>query len=223
MRRGKLSYRCSVCQHPERLTIDRQLVQGIRKTTLAERYGVSTAALLNHEREHISRQLAQGIEKQQALQNMNLHEELVGTYNRVKRILDQAERDGKPYLALEAAAEMRQSMGLMLKCAVELQQMELIKLQIEQEKSGEATKDRQAEWTSKMWVLSDAELLMYERICQKIDGGLKTVILPDPPKETFPPYHHQEPIEEDGESSEPEPGGEGELRPGPVQPRTIPG
>ena len=48
-----LMRRCTVCVHPDRATIDAELLQGISYPTVAGRYGLSTTAVFRHRRWHV--------------------------------------------------------------------------------------------------------------------------------------------------------------------------
>ena len=45
---------CSVCLHPDRETIDVELLQGNSPRTVESRYGLSASALLLHREEHLN-------------------------------------------------------------------------------------------------------------------------------------------------------------------------
>ena len=48
-----LMRRCTVCVHPDRATIDAELLQGISYPTVAGRHGLSTTAVYRHRRRHV--------------------------------------------------------------------------------------------------------------------------------------------------------------------------
>lgn len=54
--------KCTVCTHPQREAIDRELVSGISFRNVADRFGVSPTAAFRHGREHIPADLARAAE-----------------------------------------------------------------------------------------------------------------------------------------------------------------
>lgn len=44
---------CTICSHPDRSAIERDLVSGVSYRTVARRYGVSPSSLVRHKREHL--------------------------------------------------------------------------------------------------------------------------------------------------------------------------
>jgi hypothetical protein len=65
---------CSVCTHPSRAEVDRGLLAGLRRRSLAEQYGVSKVALSRHLR-HLQQEIAlQEHQAQQARQRAALEQ-----------------------------------------------------------------------------------------------------------------------------------------------------
>jgi IS30 family transposase len=60
-----MNKRCSICNHPSRAEVDRGLMAGVSRSSLAEQYGVSKAALSRHLR-HLRKEIA--LQEHQAYQ-----------------------------------------------------------------------------------------------------------------------------------------------------------
>jgi hypothetical protein len=58
--------RCTVCDHPSRADIDRQLASGVSLRKTAESFGISASAALRHRRRHLAPQLARSLEEVRA-------------------------------------------------------------------------------------------------------------------------------------------------------------
>ena len=75
---------CQVCNHSERLEIDRALIQGRSLTNISKKYSVHINAVLNHRDNHVSRQLAKAWEMKQTELDFDL-------LNRIDKIIHKAE------------------------------------------------------------------------------------------------------------------------------------
>lgn len=95
---------CTICEHPDRDSIDAALVCCESQKVVAERYGVGKDAVRRHRLRHLSPALAaMQVEREQADKTTAL-EEIRDIISSMKRILAAAEQEGKPTLALSAAA-----------------------------------------------------------------------------------------------------------------------
>lgn len=158
---------CQICNHPNRLEIDRELVKGISHSKIANQFGVDSQAVRRHGELHLSRQLVKSYEMRQAIESTGLVTEIQDLLKRSKHILRRAERDDKLSLALGAIRETRGTLELMARICSTIFQIEQAQLQAQQmEQEGTSSTEFQ-EGISR---LSDAELTLYEALMQKMDG-----------------------------------------------------
>lgn len=113
---------CTICAHPERETIDAAIVGGESYRNLAERFGVSIAAIARHKAAHISKSLALAQEAAEVARGDDLLAQVVDLQKRTLAILDNAEQRNDGRLAIAAIAEARRNLELLGKLAGELQQ-----------------------------------------------------------------------------------------------------
>ncbi len=149
---------CRTCNHTNRLDIDRALVSGKSKASVAREFGVSVDSLSYHAEHHLSRQLVQAYEKKEALEGLNLLSEIEDLLQRTKRILTEAEKKKKYNLALRAIREARGVYELLSKIAFALHQARLTELELERERDGTAAVERDVGFQERLSILTDAEL-----------------------------------------------------------------
>jgi len=107
---------CVICSHPNRLAIDKALLGNKSIAQISRDFGVPESSLRNHKAQgHISRQLAKAVDIREAREGMDLLHEMESVINRTKAILDKAEEDGLPFVALSAIGQLRSSLELMAK------------------------------------------------------------------------------------------------------------
>jgi hypothetical protein len=101
--------------------IDAALVSGTGYRDLAKRWGVgSISALSRHRREHISPALVAATAAEVTVHGQDLLAQLRGLHGRVLKILDGAEQDGRPSVALSAIREARSLLELTARVTGEL-------------------------------------------------------------------------------------------------------
>src|SRR5829696_9240064 len=91
---------CTVCGHDEHHRIDVALVRRDPYRHIASRYGVSTAALQRHSKEHIPELLLQAYEGVERADAEDLAGELTRVKDDVQRLKDKAEEEGDIRTAL---------------------------------------------------------------------------------------------------------------------------
>lgn len=158
---------CHVCNHPKRLEIDRQLIQGISHTKISREYEVSASSVRSHAENHISRQLVKSQEMKQAVESAGLVTEIEDLLRRSKKILNSAERDGKLAIALGAIRETRGTLELMAKICATIYQIQAQELQAQQSEHDESV---DVEMQARLKLLSDAELSMLTALNEKMCG-----------------------------------------------------
>ncbi len=98
---------CSICVHPHRAEIDRDLVAGGAFRNIAERYGTSATALTRHKKEHVPGHVAKAKEAAQVAAADDLLQQLKALRNKAISILQQAEQAGDFRTALMGIREAR--------------------------------------------------------------------------------------------------------------------
>ncbi len=113
------SHRCKVCSHPDLPAIDAALVEGTSRRTVADRFGLHASSVQRHKDAHLSPALVQAMrsEPERAISVLDRVDSLA---NRVERMIDAAEAEGKPGLMLSGVKELRALLELSGKARGEL-------------------------------------------------------------------------------------------------------
>jgi hypothetical protein len=111
---------CTVCTHPERERIDRELVGGASNHAVASLCDVSEAAVRRHKANHLPAELAKAYEAQEFAQADELLKQVRNLQERALDILDKAEEAGELRTALAAIREARGNLELLAKLLGEL-------------------------------------------------------------------------------------------------------
>jgi len=109
---------CIICNHPNRLDIDRLLVQGHGYQKIANIYGVSWQSVRNHAQGHLSRQLVQAYEKKSEAWAMDLLDHLRDIVNKAEAIFQRnydKNTTTSDIVALNALREQRGTFELLAK------------------------------------------------------------------------------------------------------------
>ena len=109
---------CKVCNHPQRLDIDRELVSGKSLTMIANTYGVDWQAVRRHKEGHLSRQLVQVYEKKSEAWAMDLLDHLRSIVDKAETIFDRnfaKDTVQSDIVALNALREQRGTFELLAK------------------------------------------------------------------------------------------------------------
>jgi hypothetical protein len=109
--------KCEVCQHKDRLEIDRQLVRNGNASALSKKYDLPKGSLHRHLRKHLSRQLVKAHDTKEILHGKGLVTELTALFEKAKAILEKAEDAGSLGVALKGVAESRNTIELLAKLA----------------------------------------------------------------------------------------------------------
>lgn len=128
---------CTTCQHPERNEIDRQLAIGTPSTDIADRYHLNERAVRRHASSHLPTVLVQAVEAAQEAVAFDVLVELQALYTYARTIRDGAmvgEGDKqKPYLALAANRDMRDTAALIAKIGGQLDERPQLNLTVSAE------------------------------------------------------------------------------------------
>lgn len=86
--------KCSICEHPQRDEIDKQLLHGDLVSEISLKFGVSDRALYRHAKSHVPELLAKASRANEVARADNLLAELKSFRERTIRLLDMAEQAG---------------------------------------------------------------------------------------------------------------------------------
>ena len=205
-----MSQACKICNHPKRLQIDRELVQGKSKSGISRKYDVPLNSVDYHAQNHLSHQLRTAYEKKAAIEGLDLLSEIEELIRRSKRIMDQAESENKLNTALNAIGQARGSYELLSKIAFSLHQARLAELELEREKSGEANAEEIEELSREaLDRLTDREADLLLRLIDKANGETNELIEPgqylprlDDLKPIARTFKHGDPRDDDLEDDE---------------------
>lgn len=165
---------CHICNHPDRLEIDRQLVKGISHSKIVREFEVPYDSLRYHSLNHLSRQLIKSQEMQEAIQSGGLVAEIESLLARSKNILDKAEAKGQMNLALNAIKETRGTLDLLARIAATLHQIRAQELQQQQSENDEQREIYDKEQVAR---LTDDELSMLIALGEKLSGERKDDVI----------------------------------------------
>jgi hypothetical protein len=128
---------CLICNHPKRIDIDRELVQGKSLQMIANTYNVDWQAVRRHKEGHLSRQLVQAYEKKSQEWAMDLLDHLRDLVFKAEAIFKRNyERDTvqSDIVALNALREQRGTFELLAKI-IAYSQTKAIEQQAEERKA----------------------------------------------------------------------------------------
>lgn len=104
--------RCTICIHPERAAIDRQLLSSVTLRSIAQRFDVSEYALIRHRENHLGELVDQAAETLTEELVMNVWEEINRLKEEAARLQAEAEEQRDLKTALQALAEYRRVVEL---------------------------------------------------------------------------------------------------------------
>lgn len=123
-----MGQRCTICSHDDRESIDEALVAGTAYRNLAERYGLSLAALSRHRNDHVSAALQAVVIEREHDAASSLLDRVESLIGRTERLLSTAEESGKVAQALGAVRELRALLELLGKASGELKPEGLVQV-----------------------------------------------------------------------------------------------
>jgi hypothetical protein len=178
---------CKICNHPNRLEIDREVVKGLSLAAIARKFDVNYNGLSNHANNHIARQLAQVWEKRALEEKTNMLERIEQIVDRAEDIFNRNYKAKKDSLALKALDSQRNTFDLLLKISTALHQAKLVELEIKRQESGIAeAESKNAITAENLKVLNPTEQNLLKQLLLKVvrrDADMK--IVPRTPTE-FP-------------------------------------
>ena len=125
--------RCTVCDHPERHSIDEALVTGASYRSVAKRFRLSDSAAYRHKSEHLPTHLLKAREVEQVAQADDLLDQVRNLQTHALDILELAEQTGDLKTALAAISQARGNLELLGKLAGELDERPVVNLNVSPE------------------------------------------------------------------------------------------
>jgi len=112
---------CSICVHPHREEIDRDIVSGAPNRRIATQYGLSESAVRRHKAGHLPPTIAKAGEAIEVAHADTLLDQVHTLLDKARSLTDQAEEAGDLRIALQGIREVRGVLELLAKVTGELQ------------------------------------------------------------------------------------------------------
>src|SRR5919112_1342791 len=124
---------CTVCEHPERVAIDRALVGDASNRSIASLHDVSEAAVRRHKANHLPARLVMAEKASEIAEADGLLEQVRDLQARTLAILEGAESTRQHRTALSAIREARSNLELLAKLLGELDERPVVNLNVSPE------------------------------------------------------------------------------------------
>jgi hypothetical protein len=111
---------CTICEHPDRESIDKALVGDVSNRSVASLYDVSEAAVRRHKSNHLPAKLVLAQQAEEAAEAGELLDQVQDLQARTLAILEAAEETSQHRTALAAIREARSNLELLAKLLGEL-------------------------------------------------------------------------------------------------------
>jgi hypothetical protein len=125
--------RCTVCDHPEKQSIDEALVSGAPYRSVAKPFELSESAVYRHKTEHLPPHLLKAREVEEAARADDLLEQVRNLQAHALDILERVEQAGDLRTALAAISQARGNLELLGKLAGELDERPVVNLNVSPE------------------------------------------------------------------------------------------
>jgi transposase-like protein len=125
--------RCTVCDHPQRHSIDEALVSGAPYRSVARRFELSESAVYRHKTDHLPVHLLRAREAEEAARADELLDQVRSLQTHALDILERAEKAGDLRTALAAISQARGNLELLGKLAGELDERPVVNLNVSPE------------------------------------------------------------------------------------------
>src|SRR5215218_10004290 len=125
--------RCTVCDHPERNSIDQALVNVAPYRSVAKRFALSESAVYRHKTEHLPVHLLKAREVEEVARADDLLDQVRHLQTHALDILERAEEAGDLRTALAAIFQARGNLELLGKLAGELDERPVVNLNVSPE------------------------------------------------------------------------------------------
>jgi hypothetical protein len=174
--------RSTILQHPSRLTIERQYLQGRSIASIAREHSVTIDSLKYHFEHNLSRQLVKAFEVKEMTSSMDLLSEIDYLVLHTKNIFKRNYDAGRDLTALKALDSQRSTLELLCKISALMHQTKLLDLQEKQEVEQHEQND---DYSDRLKILTFNELEMLLKIQRKLKAqDPKMIIIPDTQKFT---------------------------------------
>jgi len=124
---------CTICQHPSREAINRELAAHTAIPALAAKYRVSEDSLLRHRANHFPAVVAKAQEAEDVRQALDIVAQLKAINGAALTVLGEARRSGNGELALKAIDRIQRQIELQAKLLGELDERPQINLVVSPE------------------------------------------------------------------------------------------
>ncbi|MBN2611764.1 MAG: hypothetical protein JXB00_09445 [Bacteroidales bacterium] len=162
-------FKCIICNHPNRLDIDRAIASGRTMASISREYGVPESSVMVHRDKHLSHQLVTAFRKKTEIESMDIFGNIDELITRTKKILTEAENKGKHELALKAIAEARNSYELLCKIAAYYHQAKADELSMNREQiESEIEEQNIAKLQKNIQILTPEEQELYFQLNLKM-------------------------------------------------------
>ena len=161
-----MANKCIICQSPNRLEIDKQILSGVSLAKISRDYKVPYNSIARHAKYDITRQLATAFHKKMQVEDFNLLNKIDELLAKAEDIFNRNYDKGRDGMALKALAEQRLVFDLILRISMalhEIKQMEQADI-IEMDSQMQQTQLEQS-----MQVLTIEELEIFERLTRKLE------------------------------------------------------
>ncbi len=125
--------RCTVCDHPERHSIDETLVTGAPYRSVAKRFELSESSVYRHKIDHLPAHLLKAREVEEVAQADDLLDQVRHLQAHALDILERAEKTGDLRTALAAISQARGNLEPLGKLAGELDERPVVNLNVSAE------------------------------------------------------------------------------------------
>jgi hypothetical protein len=85
---------CSICTHPDRVAIDKEIASDAPNRRIATQYGLSEAAVRRHKKDHLPDKLVKAAEAREIKEAGSLYDELMEVTKETKAILKEMRKKG---------------------------------------------------------------------------------------------------------------------------------
>ncbi len=122
--------RCTVCDHPQREEIDRQLVCGGSYRDIARQFGLSKDAISRHKESHIPDALVKAQDAGEVAQGDTLMDQVKALQDEAQSILGEARAAGDLRTALQGIGKARDCLELLFKVEGRLQDQQSVTVSV---------------------------------------------------------------------------------------------
>lgn len=122
--------KCSICEHSQADTINKELISGTPFRNIAEQFQVSTTSLHNHKSKHLPADLVKAQDAHEVARADSLLVHVQELQQKALSLLDKAETAGDLKTALAGVREARSCIELLARLQGELESGEVVRIQV---------------------------------------------------------------------------------------------